>query len=329
MSGKIENRTSLGALVAERPARIRLFEHLRLDYCCGGSRSLADACRRRGLDPDTVRELVEAMDREGRAGADPGRAAEAGPGEERDWRQASLAELCDHIVAVHHDGLRGELPHLAELLATVVRVHGEGRPELELTERAFAKLRAELEHHIAEEEETLFPALRALEREGDAAGVDLGAVERHVAEHEGVGRSLVALRELAGGYDPAAALCSTHRSLLEGLARFEADLHRHVHEENNVLFPRARQLAAATGLLDVLLDALTRLGEAGHAEEACRLAATAYAGLRRRDAAQAQRLNVLMHRLTLSPRNRAKEAPCPPPTPISTSAASRPPAATS
>lgn len=237
VNGSIENSTSLGALVAERPARIRLFERLRLDYCCGGSQTLADACAARGLDPDTVRELLTAMEE-----SEP----HVGSAEERDWRQASVGELCEHIVSVHHEGLRDELPRIAELLATVVRVHGDGRPELELTERAFAALRTELKHHLAEEEQTLFPACRALELDGaDAAGIDVAMVGRHQAEHDGVGRGLVALRELAGGYDTAQSLCSTHRALLEALGHFEADLHRHVHEENNVLFPRVRQLVAA------------------------------------------------------------------------------------
>lgn len=233
----IENSTSLGTLVAERPRRIKLFEHLRLDYCCGGSRSLEEACRRRGLDPDTVRELIEATEQDELVDVDPA--------EERDWRQASVGELCDHIVSAHHERLREEMPRIAELAATVVRVHGEGRPELELTERAFAALRSELEPHLAEEERSLFPACRGLEREGAGpGGFKLAAIERHRSEHAEVGSRLAALRELAGGYGDAQALCSTHSALLAALRDFEADLHRHVHEENNLLFPRVCELAA-------------------------------------------------------------------------------------
>lgn len=233
---QIETTSSLAELVTERPERTRVFERLHLDYCCGGSQSLADACAARGLDAGTVERLLAALEQ----GEQPSQSVE-----ERDWRRASIGGLCDHIVSVHHEGLRGELPRIAELLATVVRVHGEGRPELELTERAFATLRAELERHLQEEEQALFPACRALER-GDAA-VDVTLIEPHEAEHLVVGKGLVALRELAGGYDVSEALCSTHRSLLEALRHFEADLHQHVHEENNVLFPRVRKLAAEAG----------------------------------------------------------------------------------
>jgi regulator of cell morphogenesis and NO signaling len=229
---EIDDRATLGELAAEQPARIELLERLRLDYCCGGSATLGDACRQRGLDVEAVREQLEAVDRDDLS-------LEASP--EGDWRLAGIEELCEHIVSVHHDGLRRELPRISELLATVVRVHGGGHPELETVERTFASLRAELEEHIEDEERTVFPASRALAR-SEAVDLDPATVDRHVGEHEAVGRKLEALRTRAGGYDPSRALCSTHGALLEALRRFEADLHQHVHEENNVLFPRVGAL---------------------------------------------------------------------------------------
>jgi regulator of cell morphogenesis and NO signaling len=233
--GSIDQTASLAELVAERPSRARFFERLRLDYCCGGSQSLADACRDRGLDAGTVGELLEALDEDG---------PRADPPEERDWRQASIGELCDHILSAHHEGLRRELPQISELLATVVRVHGEGRDELEEAQLVFAGIRGELEHHLELEERELVPAIRALEADGPAAAaIDGTLIDRHEAEHLGVGEGLVRLRDLGNGYDTSAALCGTHRALLDALLHFESDLHQHVHEENNILFPRVRELA--------------------------------------------------------------------------------------
>lgn len=227
----IDPALTLAELASEHPPRTRLFESLTLDYCCGGTSSLDDACRERGLDVASVREQLEALDRDASA-AEP----------ERDWREAGIEELCEHVVAAHHDYLRAEMPRISELLATVVRVHGTDCIDFEIIQRAFASLRVTLEEHIEEEERELFPACIALDRGDSTLGLDHPTVQRHRDEHEAVGAKLTALRALAGGYDLSQALCSTHGALLDALRLLEADLHRHVHEENNVLLPRVDAL---------------------------------------------------------------------------------------
>ena len=226
----IDPAGTLGELIAERPELAPLFERLRLDYCCGGSRTLAEACRERGLEIDTVRAMLDAVDAASieREGFEP-----------TDWRRASIAELCAHIVEAHHDGLRESLPRIEALLSTVARVHGSSHPELRQLQRAFAEIRGELEPHLAREENVLFPACIALEQRG--IGIEEALLEEHEREHASVGDGLAALRELGGDYDEQQALCGTHRALLDALAAFERDLHQHIHEENNVLLPRARE----------------------------------------------------------------------------------------
>jgi regulator of cell morphogenesis and NO signaling len=225
----IDPTATLGALVAERPARAPLFERLRLDYCCGGSQTLAEARRRRGLDSDTVRTVLAALDDE----------ANGRPGfEDVDWRSASVEELCGHIVAVHHDGMRDAMPQIERLLSTVLRVHGHRHPELGDLRRAFEGIRTHIEPHLASEEDVLFPACVALEQR--RVPIDAALLDRHEQEHQQVGDAL----DLSGDYDAEHALCGTHRALLEALAAFELDLHQHIHEENNVLLPRVRELAA-------------------------------------------------------------------------------------
>jgi hypothetical protein len=115
---------SLDELVAERPVRAQLFEHLRLEYCCGGHQTLAAAWTRRGLDLD---EVLAALEERGLQRVDV---------ESRDWREVGAAELCAHIVTVHHDGLREAFPRIERLLATVVRVHGGSAPQLRDAQRS-------------------------------------------------------------------------------------------------------------------------------------------------------------------------------------------------
>jgi regulator of cell morphogenesis and NO signaling len=227
----MDSSVSLGVLVAERASRAEVFERLRLDYCCSGAQTLAQACERRGLDADTVCAMLEALET---SPLDRWRL------EGNDWSRASIAELCDHIVTAHHDKLRAELPRIDELLATIVRVHSAHHPELQDLQRLFGTMRNELEAHIETEERVVFPICRRAE--ADHAEVDEGVLALHEQEHAETGDALVALRELAHDYDTAGALCGTHRRLLDALQRFELDLHQHIHEENNVLFPRARAL---------------------------------------------------------------------------------------
>jgi len=216
--------TTVGQLVRERPSRARVFERLGLDYCCGGKRSLAAACAERGLDAETVVAVLEAADV-------PEDTAVT------DWSTASVDELCDHIVGVHHARLREELPRLSTLLEKVERAHGAEQPELRDVRATFEELRTELEQHTNEEERVLFPACRAA-ASGAAeapATIPLAAFED---EHELAGRLLARLSELTGGYDTGAARCNTHRAALDALRALQADLHEHIHEENNLLFPR-------------------------------------------------------------------------------------------
>jgi regulator of cell morphogenesis and NO signaling len=222
----LDPERSLGTLVAEQPGRAQLFEQLRLDYCCGGRQTLAEACAKRGLDLDTVCAALRALDAADR-GADI---------ENTDWRATRVSELCEHIVAVHHDGLRDAFPRIEGLLRTVVRVHGAGEPHLHHVKRLFDGMRGDLESHMASEESELFPACLAWERSGTP--VDEGVLSEHEHEHGVLGEALTELRGLCHGYDRAAALCDTHQTLLDALEAFEQDLHRHVHEENNILLPR-------------------------------------------------------------------------------------------
>lgn len=211
---------TLAQLVLEQPSRTRALERLGLDYCCGGKRSLTDACAARGIDLD---EALAAL------------AADAEPGgeEDEDWTDEPLAALCEHIVEVHHGRLRAELPRLSELLAKVERAHGRDRPELAPLRTTFEAMRAELEVHMLDEEARLFPACTAGEP------LAPGLLAELEAEHLATASALERLRELTGGFDLTTVRCNTHRATVDGLRELELDLHRHIHEENNVLFPRA------------------------------------------------------------------------------------------
>ncbi|MEE8312911.1 MAG: iron-sulfur cluster repair di-iron protein [Myxococcota bacterium] len=228
---KVDLTTPVAQCVIERPSRARVFERLGIDYCCGGKEPLARACETKGLDPRMVLEAIERED------------AKSPAAEERDWSRATLTELADHIENVHHSYLREELPRLASLIEEVVRAHGERHAELLECRDVFDSLRHELEAHLFKEERILFPMIRDLEASATLPDFHCGTLRNPIRvmehEHDGAALALSRLRELTGDYAPPDDACNTYRAAFTGLAELEADLHRHIHKENNILFPRA------------------------------------------------------------------------------------------
>lgn len=229
----ISPETHVAALVLEEPSRARVFERYGIDYCCGGETPLETACAARGLDVGAVLAALAEP---------PARGAE-----DVDWSTASVAALVDHIVEQHHAYLREELAPLAALVDKVARAHDDAHPELAEVQETFRAVADELDDHMRKEERVLFPACVALER--GAAETALESVSSPIRvmlhEHDEVGAGLARLRELTSGYEPPADACNSYRAMLDRLLTLELDTHRHVHEENNVLFPRALALEAA------------------------------------------------------------------------------------
>jgi len=223
---------TLGEIVRDVPAAAAVFEKIGLEFCCGGDRTLAAACEEKGLDPATVAVMLDAL---------------PGPGSDpsgHDLSRSSISEICDHIVSDHHRRFREDSAKLAEIIETVVRVHGPEHPELAGLERDFTSLREDMLTHAEREERELFPA--AIEAAADGTALDPAILAELEADHRATGELLESLRATCGEYDLDAAFCGTHRLMLTSLRDLEADTHQHVHEENNILFPRIREQLATT-----------------------------------------------------------------------------------
>jgi len=223
--------TTVGAIVAERPALARVFERLGIDYCCGGKQTLEAACARKNLDPHTVSLMLAASVT----------ANDASP--EVDAAGMTLSQLADHIEQTHHLYTKSELPRLVEMAGRVAGKHGWRDGRLAEVHQTVVALTEEMFSHMRKEELILFPMVRQIEAGAADGSFHCGSIASPIsvmeAEHESAGNAIARLRELTDGFTPDAESCNTHRALLAGLAEFEGDLHRHVHKENNILFPRA------------------------------------------------------------------------------------------
>lgn len=220
--------TPVGQLVAQKPARSKVFERWGIDYCCGGKKSLQETCAKKGLDASAVVQDIERSD----AAPQP---------EGTDWTQTTLTALCEHIQGVHHGYLREALPRLTALTERVAERHAGKDPRLAELKEVYADFRAEMEAHTEKEDNLLFPAIRSLESSNISplARRVADPIQCMLAEHDDAGAALAKMRELTDGFSPRADACNTHRAMLDALAELERDTHQHVHKENNILFPRA------------------------------------------------------------------------------------------
>ena len=225
-------------IAVECPASVRVFETLGIDYCCGGRKSLREACARADVPLERAVELLS-------------QAAETKVGpEDAVWSAASLQALIAHIVQKHHAYVRQEIPRLEMMLAKVEDKHSAAHPELTEIRSLFMTVGQELSTHLMKEEQVLFPhiermAAAALQQEPLPAAF-FGTVERPianmVADHDDAGSLLARMRELSHGYTTPEDACPTFRAVYYGLTEFERDLHQHIHLENNILFPRAIEM---------------------------------------------------------------------------------------
>lgn len=233
----INLETKVGDIVLAWPQAMRYLESQGVDYCCGGHRSLLEACGAAGRDPGQILAGLEGLEAP----------AEDAPSS-RDWMVASLTELLAHIEATHHAYLRAELPRLGTLLEKVLNAHGENHPELDEVFDLFQALAGDLMPHLMKEEQILFPFIRQMDA-GVAAEACFASVQSPIrvmeSEHETVGAMLAQLRACTGGYETPADGCATFRAFYDGLKALEADLHLHIYLENQILHPRARMLEAA------------------------------------------------------------------------------------
>lgn len=223
----IDPRTTLAELVIARPELAAHLDTVGLDYCCGGQRSLAEAVDAAGLDLEAVAADLDAV---------PSRPATA---TEPQWDDA--AGLVDHLEATHHAYLREALPRLVTLADKVAGVHGERHPELVGVAEAVHEIRADLEPHLAKEEQVLFPMIRELVAASEAPVFHCGSLANPIrvmlTEHDDVGEILARLRADTDGYQVPGDGCGSYHALYTGLAELESDTHIHVHKENNILFP--------------------------------------------------------------------------------------------
>ena len=222
-------------LALESSSATRVFEKLGIDYCCGGNKPLDEACRAANLSLEQVQKALDEAQQQSKTNGD------------RDWQREPLSYLIVHIKSTHHRYVREEIARLGPLFEKVCGVHGKNHPELLHIQAVFRGVAQELTQHMMKEEMVLFPYIVRLEEavvQGEPAlpppfGTVANPVRMMEHEHDSAGQALTAIRSASNGYTAPEGACASYQALYRALAEFEADLHQHIHLENNILFPRA------------------------------------------------------------------------------------------
>lgn len=236
MSGEAEQ--TLGELVAADLHKAAIFKKYGLDFCCGGKKTVKQACAEKGIDVTKVEQALQEADKS---------IVSSRPLPYNDW---SLDFLCDYIVNTHHSYIRKTLPEIMAYAEKVNKVHGKAHPELIRIFHLVEEIPMELLTHLVKEEKVLFPYIKALLHAKNITEI-LNAeqfqtiknpIHMMEMEHEIVGNNLAQIRILTNNYTLPVDACASYSLLYKLLAAFEDDLHLHIHLENNILFPKAIDL---------------------------------------------------------------------------------------
>ncbi len=229
-----ENEETLGAIAAKDLRKAEVFKKYGLDFCCGGKKTVKEACAEKGIDVTKVEKELQQADKN----------PSARPLPYNDW---SLDFLADYIVNTHHSYVRKTLPDISGYALKVAQVHGALHPELIPIQQLVEEVNKELSGHIVKEEKILFPFIKELvmakDRSQSPPAVQFGSVQNPIhimeTEHETAGKCMEEIRTLSNNYALPEDACASYSLLFKMLNDFEEDLHIHVHLENNILFPKA------------------------------------------------------------------------------------------
>ena len=235
---EFNEKNTVASIVAENIKAAHVFKKFGIDFCCGGGRTIVDACKKNNVDINTLAEELKKIDQDVSTAVD--------------FNKLSLNELIDYIVNKHHSYVVESIPLLLQYGEKVTKVHGHHYKELPRIYELLQMVVNELKEHMRKEELILFPFIKKLE--GMKGGKEqwskpsfvtvMNPIRAMETEHDSAGETFKKVAKLTNSYTPPKGACNTFKAYYSKLAEFENDLHLHIHLENNILHPKAMQLEA-------------------------------------------------------------------------------------
>ncbi|PYF70602.1 iron-sulfur cluster repair di-iron protein [Pedobacter nutrimenti] len=233
-NGGVEADPTIGEIVTKDYRKAQVFKHYGIDFCCGGKKTIKEACEKKGIDTAEVTKALESIQDNTNSC-------------ENDYTKWDIGFLTDYIINTHHQYVKENTSFIVELANKVAKVHGQQHPEVVEVAKLFNQVGEDLMLHLSKEEKVLFPFIKELatvQREGgqlpeSAFGHVSNPIHVMESEHEQAGDLLHTIREITHDFTLPANACNSYTILYKKLDEYENDLHKHVHLENNILFPKA------------------------------------------------------------------------------------------
>lgn len=229
----LKNKT-IGSFVAQDYRTAAVFSKYRIDFCCKGNRTVTEVCEKQEINADVLLQNIQDVIHSENNGS-------------IDFNSWPLDLLADYIEKTHHRYVEEKTQTLLAFLDKLCKVHGGNHPELFRINELFTGCAGELSQHMKKEELILFPFVKRMTKTKESDGIlsqpSFGSVSNPIAmmmhEHDNEGDRFREIAALTDNYTPPADACTTYRVTFAMLKEFEEDLHKHIHLENNILFPKA------------------------------------------------------------------------------------------
>lgn len=227
-------KMTVGEIVAEDYRASQVFRSVGLDFCCGGGKTLEEACQSKKIDFDNVKTEILLLKRT--------------VSDEQNYNDWELDFLVDYIIQNHHSFVRRMLPEVDFYAEKVANRHGQSHPELFEILKVVRQLGPELLGHLEKEENETFPSIKALVKNLKKNKSESPMFDVLEEEHEKAGELMAIIEELSNGFTPPEGACASYHLLFKNLEAFKLDLHKHVHLENNILFPKVLALEKSVNI---------------------------------------------------------------------------------
>jgi len=222
---------TLGTIVAKFPKAADIFHKYQIDYCCNGHKSLLEASKSSEINIETlIKELDKHYQVTNKASLN--------------WNQASFTDLINHILQAHHAYLQTKLPLISENIKSLMRAHGHKHSELMDLFQAFQSFRTDIDMHLIKEETQQYPAIELYIKSQDTKDLKdaIDVIDELENDHKGAGNLLSDMRHISNQYQLPEDACHTYEITFNQLKELELNTFTHIHLENNILFPRLKNL---------------------------------------------------------------------------------------